>query len=207
MLQSMYIECAEKEGLLGRGVPASQQIEEENGKTTIVNGDVLQSDSMDEVNTAVRDAENEKKKIRTYYRNNLNRIHPISAKVLVSYFMETNKWKILFRNEKTLRAIVPENGDGVWGWHDLRSYWWDKCSLSKEAVSSGNRADLMAAFNLPNILPVRHVSPKKRKQMKRKGSEGDPSMTPDREAIAFDLLIDFMVQTELPSVLNGSRRK
>ena len=207
MLQSMYIECAEKEGLLGRGVPASQQIEEENGKPTIVNGDVLQSDSMDEVNTAVRDAENEKKKIRTYYRNNLNRIHPISAKVLVSYFMETNKWKILFRNEKTLRAIVPENGDGVWGWHDLRSYWWDKCSLSKEAVSSGNRADLMAAFNLPNILPVRHVSPKKRKQMKRKGSEGDPSMTPDREAIAFDLLIDFMVQTELPSVLNGSRRK
>ena len=149
-----------------------------------------------------RDVEQEKSTRRMYYMKHLTRIPPVSAKVLVATFMEDAKWKVLFREEKILRAMIPENGDGVWGWHEVRSYWWDRCSLSKESVSSGNRSDLMAVFNLPNILPVRQVSPKKRKHMKHHGEE-EPVLTPERKAIAFDLLVDFMVQTELPSIVGG----
>ena len=52
---------------------------------------------------------------------------------------------------------------------------------------------------------MRQVSPQKRKKMQKKAHE-DPNLTPERKSIAFDLLVDFMVQTELPSQLAGSRK-
>ena len=227
MLQDMFIACAEREGLLGNrtqvinntaAAAAAAAAAKDSNSMSIVNNSRTDTGT-NETGSGEEtvDIDLEKEKVRAYYSQNLNRIPPISAKSLVAFFMEdaARKWKVLFRQEKILRAIIPENGDGAWGWHDLRSYWWDRCSLSKEAVSSGTRAELMAAFNLPNILPVRHVSPKKRKQMRRNnteaggssGSSGESVLTPERHATAFDLLIDFMVQTELPSTLKGSRRK
>ena len=201
LLQKMYVECAEKDGLLGR---AATTLQDTNTTMGIVNG--MSEDGGKDGEQVVHNMEEERQRIHAHYLKNLNRIPPISAKNLVAFFMEDNRWKILFRSEQTLRAIIPQNGDGAWSWHDLRAYWWDRCSLSKEAVSSGNRSDLMAAFNLPNILPVRHVSPKKRRKAKEETkSEEDKQVVAERSAIAFDLLVDFMVQTELPSQLDGSR--
>jgi len=198
LLQTMFVECAEKEGLLGDARAAAKE-----GGMAIVGGGNGEGGKVSEQNleqNVERDVEQEKRTRRMYYMKHLTRIPPISAKVLVATFMEDARWKVLFREEKILRAMIPENGDGVWGWHEVRSYWWDRCSLSKDSVSSGNRSDLMAVFNLPNILPVRQVSPKKRKHMKHHGEE-EPVLTPERKAIAFDLLVDFMVQTELPSIV------
>ena len=60
-----------------------------------------------------RDIDAEKKAVVQYYMKNLHRIPPISSKLLVAFFMEDSRWKVLFRKENILRAIIPDNGDGA----------------------------------------------------------------------------------------------
>ena len=133
----------------------------------------------------------------------------------VCFFSGDPKWKVLFRSYDILAEICPDDTTGgLWGWSELRSFWWDRCSLSKDAVASGSRKDLIAAFNLPNILPPKVVSPSRqarrnararRDAQSRSGRKQVP-LTNEKQAIALELLLDFMVQTEMPKEKLGPPR-
>ena len=209
LLEKAFLECASKENVL------KSKATMEGGTST----DGKSKENPEDV-TEIKSSEyGDSAGSMTDERALLSKI-VIPSKALRVFFSSDAKWNILFRSHDYLVEMCPdESPGGLWGWSELRSFWWDRCSLSREAVASGSRKDLMAAFNLPNILPPKVVSPSRRARREKRRAEKQrlsmqlkpgrklAPLTNEKQAIAFELLLDFMVQTELPNNLNMSLRR
>ena len=209
LLEQSFLECAQRENLMG---PSKKAVTDDasgvSGASTGENPEDAAAEAAGPGQAAVSTTSSRSKAYLTKI--------VIPSKILRVFFSTDPRWKILFRSQDILAEICPEDSTGgLWGWSELRSFWWDRCSLSKEAVGSGNRKDLLAAFNLPNILPPRIVSPSRRarrdaraaqaarRDMQLKPGKKRGPLTKGNQATALELLLDFIVQTELPTGLRA----
>ena len=215
LLEQSFLECAERENLL----PNSKNAAGENGSGISENDENPEDAAAGAVVAEPEGPGQVAVSTKSMQSRYLTKI-VISSKTLRDFFSRDPRWKILFRSQDILAEMCPEDAaGGLWGWSELRSFWWNRCSLSREAVAGGSRSDLLAAFNLPNILPPRVVSPSRRarrdaraaqaarRNMQLKPGRKRGPLTKESQAIALELLLDFIVQTELPTGLAPSRRR
>ncbi len=121
--------------------------------------------------------------------------------------------KYATEEDKILESLFP--GDSInllntgeedrrMSWSDMKSYWWKNCSNSrtpgiiKKRDDDDYDNDMPPEFSNPTTSPPRVVSGLRRRQQLAKIRNGGAALAnPENQAKAFELLCNFMVQTEV----------
>ena len=124
----------------------------------------------------------------------------ISAATFVEYGQAKDRvLKSIFPKE-TLKGLLGSDRlsvDGQLKWADVKSYWWKNCSNSRTPgiIHSESNTELPPEFSNPATSPPRVVSSSRRRRqiIADKSAVANPA----NQARAFELLCNFMVQTEI----------
>ncbi len=122
----------------------------------------------------------------------------------VKYASEEDKILLSLFPGDSLNLLNAGKEDAKMSWPDMKSYWWKNCSNSRtpgiiqKRDTDNYASDMPPEFSNPNTSPPRVVSGSRRRRQLASMRDGTAGLAnPENQAKAFELLCNFMVQTEV----------